>query len=61
MQYPMNLAKINSLKVVRQGDFVAFLLVGAINENMDANEEDAKKFAENEVEKGVNAFNDLFK
>lgn len=61
LQYPMNIAKINATKVVRNGEFVAFLLVGAINENMDANEEEAKKFAEKEVEKGVKAFNDLFK
>lgn len=61
LQYPMNIAKINATKVVRNGDFVAFLLVGAINENMDANEEEAKQFAEKEVEKGVKAFNDLFK
>lgn len=61
LQYPMNIAKINATKVVRNGDFVAFLLVGAINESMDANEEEAKKFAEKEVEKGVKAFNDLFK
>ena len=61
LQYPMNLPKINSTKIVRNGDFVCFLMVGAINENMDATEEEAKQFAEDEVEKGVNAFNDLFK
>lgn len=60
LQYPMNLPKINATKVVRNGDFVCFLLVGAPNENMDASEEDAKKFAEDEVQKGVKAFNDLF-
>lgn len=60
-QYPMNLPKINAAKIVRNEDFVCFLLVGAINENMDANEEEAKQFAENEVQKGVNAFYDLFK
>lgn len=61
LQYPMNLPKINATKIVRNGDFVCFLMVGAINENMDATEEEAKKFAEAEVEKGVNAFNELFK
>lgn len=60
-QYPMNLPKINATKIVRNEDFVCFLMVGAINENMDATEEEAKQFAEDEVEKGVNAFNDLFK
>ncbi|HBW14383.1 MAG TPA: hypothetical protein DEF30_11255 [Proteiniclasticum sp.] len=61
MQYPMNLPKIAATKVVRHGDVVAFLLVGAINENMDATEEEAKTFAETEVEKAVEAINNLFK
>lgn len=60
-QYPMNLAKINATKIVRNEDFVCFLLVGAVNENVDTTEEEAKQFAEDEVEKGVNAVNDLFK
>lgn len=60
-QYPMNLPKINATQIVRNGDYVAFLMVGAINENMDATEEEAKLFAEEEVEKAVNAFNNLFK
>lgn len=61
MQYPMNLPKIHATKVVAEGDFVCFLLVGAINENMDMPEEEAKQFAEDEVEKGVQAFTGLFK
>ena len=60
-QYPMNVAKISASKVVRHGDYISFLLVGAINEDMDANEEEAKEFAEKEVQKGVDAINDLFK
>lgn len=59
-QYPMNLPKINATQIVRNGDYVCFLLVGAANENMEATEEEAKKFAEDEVQKGVKAFNDLF-
>lgn len=61
LQYPMNLPKINAAKVVRNGDFVCFLLLGSTNNNMDASSEEAKQFAENEVEKAVNAFNNLFK
>lgn len=61
MQYPMNLAKIAASKVVRQGDYVAFLLVGAINDAPEATEEEAKEFAEKEVNKAVEAFNNLFK
>ena len=61
LQYPMNLPKINAGKIVRNGDFVCFLLVGAINDNVDLSEEEAKQFAEDEVAKGVNAVNKLFK
>lgn len=61
MQYPMNLAKIAASKVLRNGDYVAFLMVGAINDAAEVTEEDAKEFAENEAEKGVEAFNNLFK
>ena len=61
LQYPVNLPKISATKVVRNGDFVCFLLVGAVNDNQDAPEEELKQFAEEEVQKGVNAFNDLFK
>ena len=61
LQYPMNIPKINATKIVRNEDFVCFLLLGSINENMDSTEEELKQFAENEVEKAVNAFHDLFK
>lgn len=60
LQYPMNLPKINAAKVVRNSNFVCFLLVGSINDNMDSSAEDAKQFAEDEVAKAVNAFNGLF-
>ena len=61
MQYPMNIAKIASAKILRKGDYVAFLLVGAVNDAAEVSEEEAKEFAEKEVEKGVEAFNNLFK
>lgn len=61
LQYPMNIAKINAAQVVRNGDFVAFLLVGALNEDQEPSEEDAREFAEAEVAKAVEAFNQFFK
>lgn len=61
MQYPMNLAKIAASKVVRHGDIITFVLLGAINEAEELSEADAKAFAEAEIEKGVNAINNLFK
>lgn len=60
MWYPANLPKVNASKVVRNGDYVAFLIVGAIDENLEATEEEAAEFAEAEIQKGVDAFNALF-
>lgn len=60
MQYPMNLAKIDAAKILREGQYVVFLLVGAVNDAAEPTEEEAKEFAENEVQKGVKAFNNLF-
>jgi len=61
MQYPMNIAKINASAVLREGNYVAFLLLGAPNENMDASEAEAKAFAEEEMAKGIAAFEGMFK
>lgn len=61
MQYPMNLAKVQSAAVVRKGDYLAFLLVGAVNEDRDASEADALQFAREEVQKGVAAFENALK
>jgi hypothetical protein len=61
LQYPMNLAKVAATKVVRNGNYVAFLLVGSINDAAEITEEEAKDFAETEVAKAVEAFNNLFK
>ena len=61
LQYPMNVPKINATKVVRNGDFVGFFLLGAVNESENPTEDELKQFAEDEVAKAVNAFNGLFK
>lgn len=60
MQYPQNLAKIKSTQVVANGEYVAFLMCGAMNEDMDASQEDALAFAQKEVQKAVDAFNGVF-
>ncbi len=59
LQYPANLAKVNATKVIRHGDYVCFLLVGA-PDDVSETEEDAAKFAEDEVSKAVDAVNALF-
>ena len=59
-QYPMNVAKVNASKVVANGDYVAFLLLGAIDERDDASDSERAEFAEEQVNKGVDAFNGYF-
>ena len=57
--YPMNAAKANAAKVLRHGDYVCLLLVGAMDETSQT-EEEAAAFAEEQVQIGVNAVNALF-
>lgn len=60
MWYPANLAKVNASQVVRAGDYVAFIMLGAVDEREDATEEEAAEFAKEQVQIGVDAFNALF-
>ena len=60
MQYPMNVAKVNASKVVRNGDYVAFLMLGKINDNMEVSESEAAEYEEEQVQKAVDAFNGAF-
>lgn len=60
MQYPINIAKVNATKVVRNGDYVAFLLIGAVDEREDATEDEASQFAEEQVQIAVSAFEAAF-
>ena len=59
IQYPMNQAKVNACQVVRHGDYVGFLLVGAPD---DTSEDDmtAAQFAEEQTAKAVRAFEAFF-
>lgn len=60
VQYPMNIAKVNASQVVANGDYVAFILLGAINDELDSSEEEQARFAEEQVMIGVEAFNGYF-
>ena len=60
LQYPMNVAKVNATKVVANGDYVAFLLLGAYDDRDDASDSERAEFAEEQVQKGVDAFNAYF-
>lgn len=47
--YPMNIAKINASKVIRYDDYVFFVMLGAINDDMDATEEEGVTFAQDQM------------
>lgn len=60
LEYPSNMAKAKATKVVRHGNYVAFFLIGSINNDMGATEEERMDYAEAEVEKAVAAFDSFF-
>lgn len=59
--YPANRAKINASRVVRRGDYLAFILLGAINNDADMTEQQAAEFAAAQTQRGVDAFEDMFR
>lgn len=60
MMYPMNIAKTQASQVVRNGNYVAYLLVGAVGESEETDEAARLKFAEAETQKAIDAFNGCF-
>lgn len=62
LEYPANMMKTNAAKVVRHGDYVAFLMVGVPNpdQNVTNDSPAAKEYAEAQVQKAVDAFNSVF-
>ena len=60
MQYPSNLAKIAASQVIRHGDYVFFVMLGAFNEDMEATEDEQAKFAQDQTQIGVDAINAFF-
>ncbi|MDL2289349.1 DUF4358 domain-containing protein [Clostridia bacterium OttesenSCG-928-F22] len=61
LQYPANSAKVNATTVVRNGNYIALLLIGAPDDRMDATEEQRQAFAQEETKKAVDAFENCFK
>ena len=57
--YPANIAKVNASQIIKQGDYIMFLLVGAPDDGT-LTEEDALVFAKDETQKAVDAVNALF-
>jgi len=60
MQYPSNLAKIAASQVIRHGDYVFFVMLGAFNEDMEASEDEQAKFAQEQTQIGIDAINAFF-
>lgn len=62
MQYPMNLPKINASKVVKYDDYVFFIMLGGVNDQIDdAEGEEAREFAEAETKRVEEVINGFFK
>ncbi len=59
-QYPANLAKVNACKILENGDYICFMLLGQPDETGE-NDDAAAKFAEEQVQIGVKAFENYFK
>ncbi|MBU5314084.1 DUF4358 domain-containing protein [Tissierella carlieri] len=60
LQYPMNMPKVNSAKVVRHGDYVFFLMLGKYDDRQEATEEERLEFAKAEVKKVEDIINKFF-
>ncbi|SDK10470.1 DUF4358 domain-containing protein [Natronincola ferrireducens] len=61
MQYPMNLAKVQSAEILVIEDHVFFLMLGGFNDNVEQTEEEALEFAKEQVQIAVEAIEGLVK
>lgn len=59
-QYPMNMAKVNSAKIVRHDDYLFFLMLGQYDEREEATEEERLEFAQDEIKKIEDVINTFF-
>lgn len=60
IQYPINVEKVNAAQVVANGEYVAFIMLGAIDEREDASDSERAEFAQEQTKIGVDAFNAYF-
>ena len=56
----MNVAKVQSAKVVRHGDYVFYVLLGGYDDRTDVSEEESVKFAQEQVQIGIDAIASCF-
>lgn len=61
MQYPMNMAKVQASEVIREGDYVFFIMLGEYDERQDVTEKQALEFATEQTQKIVKVILDNFK
>ena len=59
--YPMNEAKVQASEVVREGDYVFFVMLGAFDERSEVTEAQALEFAKEQNDIGVQAIKSFFK
>ena len=59
MQYPVNVAKVNAGRVLEKDGYYCFMILGDTDDTSE-NDDDAAKFAEEQVNIGVKAFNEYF-
>ena len=60
-QYPLNQVKAKASKVIRQGDYVFFIMLGASNPAENPTEAEALTFAEEQTKIGTDVINAMFK
>ncbi|WFA07776.1 DUF4358 domain-containing protein [Tissierella sp. Yu-01] len=61
-QYPMNMPKVNAAKAVQYGDYAFFIMLGGYDDTIDDIESDeAREFAESEVERVEKVIEEFFK
>lgn len=59
--YPSNVPKVANAKVIKKGDLVFLMMLGKVNENIEATEEEMVKHAQEQIAIGVDALNACFK
>lgn len=63
-QYPMNMPRVQNAELVSNGDYVAFILVGAFfeypSDGSEWNEQDEIDFIKAQFKRGVDVFNSFF-
>ncbi len=59
LQYPMNVPKVNASSVLREGDYVFFVMLGQIKDDM-AEEEDMLKQAQESNQLAIDAIKKFF-